>query len=242
MLEVSSPDLIIQGTPEWRQVRIGKVTGSKVTVVMSKGTRGKEEAVGRYKYRLKLALERLSGVEQHDDVYENHSMRWGTEHEPDARIAYELARGVFVDQVGFINHPEIPWCGFSPDGLVNDDGLIELKCPNTSTHFATIREALAKPPNTRHEVIPVGYKRQCLLGLSTTGRDWIDWNTYDPRVCGIVSEDGDQYIPDLFTIRVNRDEPAIKEMESEIRRFNEEIEEMIDEIKTQGTATRRMRS
>ena len=123
-----------QRTDEWFAARLGKVTASRVADVIAKTKTG--PSASRENYATQLVLERLTNKQA--ESYTNSAMQWGTETEPMARQAYELKRGLFVNETGFVDHPTIEMCGASPDGLVGADGLIEIKCPNSATHMETI--------------------------------------------------------------------------------------------------------
>ena len=118
-----------QGTDEWHQLRLGKVTASRVADILATTKTG--PSVSRVNYLIELALQRVTKAIE--PSYTNASMEWGTLTEPQARVAYEVASGNFVDQIPFMDHPKINWFGCSPDGLVGNDGLIEIKCPNSPT-------------------------------------------------------------------------------------------------------------
>jgi len=120
--------MIEQGSQEWLALRAGKVTASKVSDVMSAIT-----TAGYRNYLADLVVERLTGNKT--ESFTNAAMQWGVDQEPLARAEYEVKTGNFVDQVAFVDHPTIINFGCSPDGLVGDDGLIEIKCPNTATHI-----------------------------------------------------------------------------------------------------------
>ena len=122
---------IEQGSPEWFALRAGKVTASRVADILAKTKTG--PSASRQNYLIELALQRTTGIIQ--ESYTNAAMEWGTQTEPQARVAYEVKSGNFVDQVAFIDHPSIDWFGCSPDGLVDNRGLIEIKCPNSGTHW-----------------------------------------------------------------------------------------------------------
>lgn len=204
---MTDPKMVEQGTDEWRALRLGHVTASNVADVMAKGKSG--EAESRKKYKTKLVAERLSG--QGQDSYSNAAMEWGVEQEPFARMAYEVAAGNLVDKTGFWHHPTINWLGVSPDGLVGDDGLVEIKCPNTTTHLDYILD----------NKVPAKYFKQIQCQLWVTGREWCDFISYDPR------------LPDpnkLFIKRCPRDEETIAEMEAEVRNFLTEVEFMIAKL------------
>ena len=127
--------MIEQGTPEWHELRRGKVTASRVADIMAKTKTGISASRGNY--LIELALQRVTGTVE--ESFSNPAMQWGTDNEPYARMAYEATNNVFVEQVPFVDHPTIAWFGASPDGLVLDDGLCEIKCPNSSTHWATVK-------------------------------------------------------------------------------------------------------
>jgi putative phage-type endonuclease len=157
-----------------------------------------------------LIVERLTGKAA--DMYINAAMQWGTEQEPNARLAYETKLGVLVDQVGFVPHPGIAMAGCSPDGLINEDGLIEIKCPNSATHIET---CISK-------AVPKKYVHQMQWQMACTGRKWCDFISYDPRLP-----------PDMqmFIKRLKRDDALISTMEAETIDFLKELDEKIIELK-----------
>ena len=127
---------IEQGSEEWLKIRLGKVTASGVADVLAKTKTGVSASRGNY--LIKLAIQRVTGVVE--ESYTNDAMQWGIDNEAQARVAYEVVSGNFVDQIAFVDHPMISWFGASPDGLVNDDGLVEIKCPNSATHWSYIKD------------------------------------------------------------------------------------------------------
>jgi putative phage-type endonuclease len=139
-------------------------------------------------------------------------MQWGVETEPMARLAYEVETGAIVEQVGMINHPTIKMAGASPDGLVGDDGLIEIKCPNTATHIDTLENGTIKGE----------YLLQMQWQMACTGRIWCDFASYDPRV-GHKSA--------LKIIRVLRDDEKIKAITDEVIVFLESVEKITAKYK-----------
>ena len=199
---------IEQGSDAWKALRAGKVTASRVADVLSKVKSG--ESAGRKNYRMDLVAERLTGKPA--DSFTNSAMQWGTEQEPFARIAYETHKGLFVEQVPFVDHPTIEWFGCSPDGLVGEDGLLEIKCPNTTTHLEYLQEG--KPPSK--------YIPQMMAQMACTGRKWCDFASFDPR----LPED-----LQLFVVRLNWDDAYIQEMESEIKQFLNEVEATLLKLK-----------
>lgn len=169
------PEVIVlpqQGTDEWKQQRAGKITASRIADVIGTLKNGGESAERR-KYRIQLVTERLTG-NPCDYTMESFAMRWGREQEPFARIAYEEMAHCKVVQTGFLDHPTIPNSGASPDGLVGDDGLVEIKCPESFTH---INYLLAG-------VVPCDYKPQMVWQMLVTGRPWCDFVSYDSRFTG----------------------------------------------------------
>ena len=194
-----------QGSDEWKQARLGHVTASNMAEVMSKG-KGTAEAVGRYKYKVRLVAERLTMTA--GESYTNAAMQWGIEQEQFACIAYEAQKETFVDKIGFVLHPDIKWLGVSPDRIVGHEGLIEVKCPNTTTHLDYLFE----------NKVPAEYYKQIQCQLWVTGRQWCDFVSYDPRL---------PKRNQLLIVRTERDESLIKEMEAETLKFLAEVETLI---------------
>ena len=199
---------IEQGSDAWKALRAGKVTASRVADVLSKIKSG--ESAGRKNYRMDLVAERLTGKPA--DSFTNSAMQWGTEQEPFARIAYETHKGLFVEQVPFVDHHTIEWFGCSPDGLVAEDGLLEIKCPNTTTHLEYLQDG--KPPSK--------YIPQMMAQMACTGRKWCDFVSFDPR----LPED-----LQLFVVRLNWDDAYIQEMEAEVKQFLNEVDATLSQLK-----------
>ena len=197
-----------QGSLEWHQMRLGKVTASRVADILAKTKTG--PSASRQNYLIELALQRTTGIIQ--ESYSNSAMEWGTQTEPQARVAYEVKSGNFVDQVPFIDHPSIKWFGCSPDGLVSDRGLVEIKCPNSATHWDYFR----------HNRPPQKYVIQMQAQIAVTGRDWCDFVSFDHRM-----PDRSQ----LLVVRIDRDEAFIAEMEAEIKKFLSEVEVEVNLMK-----------
>ena len=197
-----------QGSAEWLHARLGRATASRAADIIAKTKSG--WGASRYNYEAELVAERLTGVPA--DSYVNGAMQWGQEKEPEARAQYAFLADLDVVEVGFIEHPRIPMAGASPDGLVGDDGLVELKCPNTSTHIATL---LGEP-------IAAKYITQMQFQMATTSRLWCDWVSYDPR------------LPDyarLHIHRVYRDDEYIAELENEVRIFLLEVDKKTERVR-----------
>lgn len=198
-----------QRTQEWYDLRLGKVTASRMGDVMAKTKTG--YAAVRATYMSELICERLTG--QKADRFVNRAMIWGTEKEPIARDAYVALTGFDVTETGFIPHPAIENFGASPDGLIGDTGLIEIKCPSTATHIETVLNG----------VIDRKYILQMQVQMACTNRDWCDFVSFDPRMPEGM---------DLWMCRVGRDDSLIQEIEDETAAFLEEIEEKIEALRS----------
>ena len=198
---------IEQRSEDWFAIRLGKVTASRVADVIAKTKTG--YSTSRENYMAQLVVERLTQTKA--ESYTNAAMQWGTDQEPFARAAYEAAQGVMVEEVGFVPHPTIEWAGASPDGLVGDDGLVEIKCPNT----ATMIEALLTGK------VPTKYFTQMQFQMACTGTKFCDYAVFDPRMPAKAQ---------LFITRVNRDDAYIAEIESEIVKFLAEVEFQVQQL------------
>lgn len=197
-----------QRSTEWFTARLGKVTASRVADVIAKTKTG--YSTSRENYMAQLVCERMTGTQ--GESFSSVAMQWGTDQEPLARAAYEAAKDVLVDEVGFIVHPTIINAGASPDGLVGDDGLIEIKCPNTATHIDTLLS----------DKVPSKYNTQMQWQMACTGRKWCDFVSFDPRM-----PEGLQ----LFIRRVDFDAEYVKMLEAEITEFLGELETKIEKLK-----------
>lgn len=187
---------IIQGSDEWKALRLGKVTASRVADVIAKTKSG--YSTSRANYAAQLIAERLTGVPA--ESYTNAAMAHGTETEPEARSAYEFYQGVTVQEVAFVHHPMIDQAGCSPDGLIGSDGLVEIKCPNTATHLEILLG----------QAVPGKYEAQMQFQMACCGRAYCDFVSYDPRMPENMR---------LFIKRVPRDNKRIDELEGEIASF-----------------------
>lgn len=191
-----------QGSPEWRQARLGHISGSNIADVMAKG-----KGIGRKNLMMRLLAERVTGVVP--ESYTNAAMEWGTTQEPFARMEYEVSRETFVEKTGFWKHPIIQWLGASPDGLVDQNGLVEIKCPNSTTHLEYIF----------NDEVPPEYYKQIQCQLWVTDRMWCDFVSYDPRIMKPSKR--------LFIKRCSRDDLLIEQMEVEVKAFLAELEDLI---------------
>ena len=196
-----------QGTNEWFEARLGKVTASRVVDVVAQTKSG--YSTSRANYMAQLVVERITN--KVEESYSNAAMAWGTEHEPMARAEYEILRGVIVNEIGFVPHPHIPNTGASPDGLIGEKGLIEIKCPNTATHIETLL--------TRK--IPEKYLCQMYWQMACTGREWCDFVSYDPRMPEALR---------LCIINVSFNDERISELEKEVEKFLKEVDVKVDKL------------
>jgi putative phage-type endonuclease len=198
-----------QGSQEWLLERCGKVTASRIADLMATRRDGQPSS-DRLNYKAQLVAERLTGCVA--PSFTNAAMIHGTETEPEARRAYEFFVDRDVQQIGFVPHPEIEMSGASPDGLVGDDGLLELKCPNTATHIETLLTGR----------IPDKYHKQMQFQMACTGRAWCDFASYDNRMPERMR---------LFVRRVARDEGEVAEIEAAVRAFLNEIDETVNRLR-----------
>lgn len=192
---------IIQGSAEWHAIRLGKVTASRVSDVIARTKSG--PSASRANYAAQLIAERLTGTV--GESYSNAAMQWGTEMEPEARTAYEFIHNAAVTEIGFVAHPSIDMAGASPDGMVGDGGLVEIKCPNTATHIETL---IGK-------TVPGKYVTQMQWQMACTGRQFCDFVSYDPRLPESMR---------LFVQRVARDDATIRGLEEEVTGFLFEVD------------------
>ena len=200
---------IVQGSPEWFAARLGKVTASRVADVVARTKTG--YGATRANYMAELIDERLTQTQA--ERFTNAAMQWGTDKEPEARAAYVFMRDLDVTEVGFVAHPSIDMSGASPDGLVGDDGLVEIKCPNTATHLDTLLE----------RAVPAKYVTQMQWQMACTGRAWCDFVSFDPRM-----PEGRMR---LFVQRVHRDAARVAELETEVAAFLAELDTKVSALR-----------
>jgi len=198
----------IQGTEEWFAQRIGKVTASRINDVMATLKSGGEAAT-RKNYRAQLIAERLTGTKAYS--FTNAAMQWGIDNEPIARAMYEIKTGSDVEQVGFVDHPSIAMTGASPDGRVGNNGMLEIKCPNTATHIEYLLAGVA----------PTEYHNQMLWQMECDGRDWCDFVSFDPRMPEAMQ---------LFIVRFNKDEDKLSIIRAEVCKFLGEVDNVISRL------------
>jgi hypothetical protein len=207
----------LQGTGAWFSARTGKLSASRMRAAMSylkqsdkdkEAGKPKEDKAERKNLKIEILCERMTGDIM--DKFVNQAMQWGIEKELEAKAAYESKTGRIIRDVGFIDHPRIQFCGASPDGFV-DDGLVEIKCPTTSTHVSWILDG----------GIPEEHIPQMVLQAAVTGRSWVDFVSYDPRM------------PEAQQLLVRRFYPTagqIAEIETEADKFLAEVDALFDVI------------
>lgn len=194
---------IEQRTEEWYAARCGSLGASALGDMMAKTKDGKP-AASRANLRAKLVIERLTGVQE--DSFKSAAMQHGIDMEDAARMAYEARTGVFVTQTGLHTHPEIKGTHASPDGLVGDEGLIEIKCPNSATHIDTLKS----------KKVPTKYLYQMQWQMRCTDRLWCDFVSFDDRLPENLQ---------MFLVRIHRDDKQIAILEDEVRKFLAEVED-----------------
>jgi putative phage-type endonuclease len=212
-----------QRTEEWRRARLGRFTASRFSDLLTEAKSKSDREAGRLSKTAESYVLGCIGeilTELPADEIETVAMKWGTEHEDDARTAYCLRADTEVEQVGFAVHPDLDYVGCSPDGLVGTDGLIEIKCPFTSREH--VRTLVSRE-------IPEQYVAQVHGQLWVTGRRWCDFVSYDPRVIFDGAE--------LAIVRVEMDEDVIRALRSACERAREWMLRALGRIRNGETAT-----
>lgn len=203
--------MLEQRTDDWFALRAGRVTASRIADMMAKTKTG--WGASRANYRAQLVVERLTGMPS--ESFSNAAMQWGTDREPEARQAYCEHMLCTVDELAFAEHPTLEWAGASPDGLVGETGLLEIKCPNTATHIDTLLNG----------TVPDKYFLQMQWQLACLpGREWNDFVSYDPRLPEPMR---------LFVKRVDRDDELIATLEKEAEAFLAEVEQTVAQLRAQ---------
>lgn len=195
-----------QGSEEWKALRLGKVTASKMKDLMSNG-RGSAPSKMAETYMIELIAERLTGEEK--PFFENDAMRWGTETEPLARAMFEMREELEVEEISFVEHNDD--IGMSPDGFVCDDGLIEIKCPTTTTQ---IKRALS-------DDYAADYKDQIQMQLWVSDRKYCYFLSFDPRL---------ECAAGYLLQKVERDEAYIVEMKKKTTAFVSTMLELMNKL------------
>jgi putative phage-type endonuclease len=202
---------IIQRSAEWYAARCGSLGASQLADALAKTKSG--WGASRANLRAKLVVERLTG--QQEDGFASSAMIWGQEKEEDARTAYSFVTGNDVTEVGLYKHPTIIGSHASPDGLVGDDGCIEIKCPNSATHIEVL-----KTKQIAHK-----YILQMQWQMACADRQWCDFVSFDPRMPDHLS---------LYIQRVERDNDMLAILESEVAAFLVEVDEDVKALSKLG--------
>jgi len=200
---------LVQGSQEWHEARCGSIGATAINDIMSTG-KGSAESAGRKNYRAAKVCEILTKFTAEN--YVNAAMQRGIDLEPAARDVYSFVRGVDVEQVGLIKHPVLTYSHASPDGLVGDDGMIEIKVPSPANHIDYLLG----------RVVPSIYVKQLQWQMACSGRLWNDFVSYGPELPEEMQ---------IFIVRMERDDAMIAEMEKAVIEFQVSIEKMIAELK-----------
>jgi putative phage-type endonuclease len=204
--------MIEQGSEAWKAQRLGKATASRMADICAQTKTG--WGASRANYAAQLIVERLTGTVA--ESYTNAAMEWGTACEPEARAVYSFSTDATVTETGFVPHPDIEMSGASPDGLVGNDGLIEIKCPQSATQIETLLSG----------AVPQKYILQMQWQMACTGRKWCDFVSYDPRMPENLR---------LFVKRVERDDAAIRDLENKVRGFLAEVDGKVKALQDLAT-------
>lgn len=196
--------IILQGSPEWFAERAGRATASEFETVQMEGRSKNVPSETRFKYAVQLAMERVSGTIAQGGTFA--ATEHGKTFEPHAQMAYEERTGNVVEVVSFIRHPTL-MAGASPDGLIDLNGGLEIKCPaNPLVHFLTLKRGMPKE-----------HTGQVQGGMWITGRKWWDFVSYRP--------DAPEGLK-LYIQRIERDEAYIANLEAKVMQFLGEVDEL----------------
>jgi predicted phage-related endonuclease len=197
-----------QGSEQWFLDRAGSATGSRFKDYMPNDAGKYLKA--REDYIADCVTERITGK----PIRTSHGKAgdWGTKMEPFARLAYEQKTGLIVQEAGFIRHPDIDHCGVSPDGLINEDGGSEIKCPiNASIHLSTLM----------NNEMPEEHIPQVQGSMMVTGRDWWDFVSYNPSFPEPMK---------LYIKRIRRNDMYIRLLEEETMLFLSDVESIVNRL------------
>jgi len=191
----------------WYAARCGKATASRFKDAIAALKSG-APAQAQRDYVTELVVERLTG--QRVQKYVTAAMQWG-DHEPEARAAYERITGRIVEETGFVAHDTL-MAGCSPDGLIDWDGLIEIKCPwNSAVHIETLLHGM-----------PADHIPQVQGQLWITGREWCDFVSYDPRMPAELQ---------LHVQRIQRDPSFIADLEAKVTSFLQQVGNQVEALR-----------
>lgn len=202
---------IEQRSEQWFAARCGSLGASQIADAISKSKDGKAFGLTSANLRAKLVVERLTGIQE--DGFKTAAIQHGIDSEEAARLAYEAHTGAFVTEVGLYKHPAIEGTHASPDGLVGDDGLIEIKCPNSVTHIDTLKT----------EKVPTKYLYQMQWQMRCTDRQWCDYVSFDPRLPENLR---------LFVKRIFRDDALIAKLEANVVQFLKGVSDDVEALQS----------
>lgn len=198
-----------QGSDAWKQERSGLFTGSRFADVLARNKKSGAPLKAYDDLIWQLVVERMTGKPV--DGPSGYALQWGTDVEPYAREAYELETGNFVQQVSFITHDVFPFVGASPDGLIGEEGGLEMKCPKSSAvHLERFISG-----------VPDEYVPQIQGCMWVTGRNWWHFVSYDPRM------------PEshrILILRVERDNEYIAKLESAVLEAEQKVKALIEQL------------
>jgi hypothetical protein len=209
---------VAQNSAEWHQLKCGWIGASRIGDLMATTKKGR--AASRKNYFNELLAQRLTGRRTSRYIY---SLNNRLEMEPEARAAYEFYTGNSVVEVGFIPHPQIDRAGASPDGIVSDDGGLEIKCCDAGAHIAMIETGIIDP----------AYLYQCQFGMACSERSWWDFVAYHPDMPEELK---------FWTKRIERDDHCIERIEQAVRDFDAEIEAKIAALRLRANTQTRPKS
>lgn len=206
-----------QGGAAWLKERAGHATASRFCDILAVSKRDGKPLKAREDYLMDLVVERITGEPK--DSASSFAMQWGTDAEPYARAEYEAVTGNMVREVGFVKHKAHKWVGASSDGLVGASGGVEIKCPfNSAIHLQTWGDG----------AMPEHYAAQVFGQMWILDLEWIDFCSFDPRM-----QNGAEHLK-LFTTRIERDQKAIDDLESEVLGFLSEVERKVAAFMAMG--------
>lgn len=199
---------LVQNSEDWLQARCGSVGASDVPNIIRRTKTGYSTA--RANLMALKTLERLTG--RPVETYQNQAMQIGHERQPLARAAYEFMSDVTVETIGLVRHPQIEGTHASPDGMIGELGLIEIKCPQPAAHLDTLL----------NEKIDNDYFVQMQWQMACSGRHWVDYVSFNPDFPPSMQ---------LWSERIERSPEVIDEFEKEVRLFLKELEGKVAELK-----------
>ncbi len=204
------PNDIPQQSGAWLRQRLGWCTASRMKDVLAVSKKDGKPLEARNKYMMELVAERMIGGAI--DHYVTPAMQWGIDNEPHAAAAYEEMSGELLEACGFFPHPQIEYFGATPDRLLGSDGLVEFKCPTTTTYVAW----------RANGTVPDEHKPQMLAQLACTGRKYVDFCAFDPRVQDERAR--------IFVRRYEPKPEEIAAVEEAARQFLAEVEELFTRV------------